>query len=109
VLQEDALKSNDHHITDLSRKLFPSNIAVTYPRLSKDEKTRLLILKPGEPDDQLECHLKHVRSLQDHEYEALSYVWGETSTKHVMQCSGMKIHITANLDSALRQLRYVNS
>jgi hypothetical protein len=107
VLQENALESSNR-ITILRRKPPPSNIIFTYPRLSEDEKTRLMILEPGELDDELECHLKHIRSLQDHEYEALSYVWGETSTKHVIQCSGTKIQITANLEGALRQLRYAN-
>lgn len=67
-----------------------------------------MILEPGEADDELECHLKHIRSLQDHEYEALSYVWGEASTKHVIHCSGMNIQMTANLEGAWRQLGYAN-
>jgi hypothetical protein len=67
-----------------------------------------MILEPGEPGDELGCHLKHIRSLKDHDYEALSYVWGEISAKHVIQCSGMKIQITANLEGALQQLRYAN-
>jgi len=67
-----------------------------------------MILYPGKPDDKLRCHLKHICSLQDHDYDALSYVWGELSTKHLVECSKMNIQITANLDSALRQLRYVD-
>ena len=107
VLQENAIECSNR-ITILKRKLPSSNITFTYPRLSEDEKTRLMILEPGEPDDKLECHLKHIHSLQDHEYEALSYVWGETSTNHVIQCLGMNIQITANLEGALRQLRHGN-
>jgi hypothetical protein len=82
-----------------------SSIVFTYRRLFEGEKTRILILEPGEFDDDLRGYLKHVRSLRDHDYEALSYVWGETSDKHMMSCSGMKIQITANLDAALRKLR----
>jgi hypothetical protein len=67
-----------------------------------------MILEPGEPGDELKCHLKHIRSLQDHEYEALSYFWGETSGKHAIECSEMKIHITTNLEAALQQLRAAN-
>jgi hypothetical protein len=83
----------------------PSSIAFTYLRLSEGETTRILILEPGEFDDDLKGHLKHVRSLQDHDYEALSYVWGETSVTHTVSSSDMKIQITANLDAALRRLR----
>jgi hypothetical protein len=38
--------------------------------------------------------------------EALSYVWGDTSGIHTLECSGMGIRITANLDYALRTLRF---
>lgn len=107
VLRENAPESSSPAAI-LSRKPFPPDTTFTYPRLSEDQKTRLMILEPGEPDDQLECRLKHIRSLKDHEYEALSYVWGEASTIHVIQCSGMKIQITSNLEGALRQLRYAN-
>ena len=107
MLQESAVESSNR-ITVLRSKLPPSNTTFAYPRLREDQKTRLMILEPGAPDDEFKCHLKHIHSLQDHEYEALSYVWGETSTSHVIQCSGMKIHITANLEGALRQLRYAN-
>ena len=107
VLQENAFESSNH-ITDLGSKPPPSNIAFTYPQLSEDKKTRLIILEPGEPDDELRCHLKHICSLQDHEYEALSYVWGVKSKTHAIECSGMKIQVTANLDAALRQLRSAN-
>ncbi|KAH6723588.1 heterokaryon incompatibility protein-domain-containing protein, partial [Leptodontidium sp. MPI-SDFR-AT-0119] len=49
-------------------------------------------------------------SLQDHNYVVLSYVWGEHSTEHMIQCStsGKTIQITPNLDGALRQLRYAD-
>ncbi len=106
-LQEKALEGSNH-IADLKRKPPPSSITFTYARLSEGEKTRLMVLEPGEPDDELRCHLKHICSLQDHDYEALSYVWGETSPKHLIQCSGTNIQITANLEDALRQLRYAN-
>jgi hypothetical protein len=78
----------------------------TYRRLSEKEKTRLLVLEPGKFGDELKGKLKHVRSLQDHEYEALSYVWGDTSGTHTLECSGMGIRLTANLDAALRTLRF---
>jgi len=84
----------------------PPTIAFNYSRLSEGERARILILEPGEFGDNLKGRLKHVRSLQNHDYEALSYVWGETSGTHMMSCSGMKIQITANLDAALRRLRF---
>lgn len=38
-------------------------------------------------------------------YEALSYVWGDISAKEEAYCDGARIYLTANLASALRQLR----
>jgi hypothetical protein len=96
VLQENTPETSNN-ITDLGSRPPPSNTTFTYTRLSEDEKTRLMILEPGEPDGELRCHLKHIHALKDHEYEALSYVWGGTSRMHVIECSGMKIQITAIL------------
>lgn len=105
ALLQDSLLDNVPHRIELGTIKAPSSIAFNYPRLSDGERTRILILEPGEFDDNLKGHLKHVRSLQDHDYEALSYVWGETSGTHMVSCSCMKIQITANLDAALRRLR----
>lgn len=107
LVQERNIEPSDR-ATDFGKGSRPSNITLTYPQLSENEKTRLIILEPGEPTDALRCHFKHVCSLKDHEYEELSYVWGEESSDHTIQCSGMKIQITANLDDALRQLRYTD-
>ena len=101
LVQERNIEPSDR-ATDFGKGSRPSNITLTYPQLSENEKTRLIILEPGEPTDALRCHFKHICSLKDHEYEALSYVWGEESSDHTIQCSGMKIQITANLDDALR-------
>jgi hypothetical protein len=106
ALLRDSPLENAPRRTESGATNSPSGIAFTYRRLSEGERTRILILEPGEFDDDLEGHIKHVRSLQDHDYEALSYVWGETPGTHLMSCLDMKIQITANLDAALRRLRY---
>jgi hypothetical protein len=99
AIQEDWLARNSYHLED----------AFIYPQLSEKEKTRLIILEPGKPDDDLKCHLKPVDVLQDYEYEALSYTWGEELEEYFIECSGSKINLTANLDAALRQLRYTDN
>ncbi|OCK74060.1 HET-domain-containing protein [Lepidopterella palustris CBS 459.81] len=106
-LQDDVIRSNNY-TSYLARKPCHPKDAFNYPRLSHDEKTRLIILEPGEPEDDLQCHIKHVHSLQDQEYEALSYAWSEESKEHSIVCSGRKLRLTANLDAALRQLRFVD-
>jgi hypothetical protein len=64
-----------------------------------------MILKPGQPEDDLQCHIKHVHFLQEQGYEAVSYAWGEESKEHSIVCSGRKLWLTPNLDAALRRLR----
>jgi hypothetical protein len=105
-LAQDSLVESVPRGTETSIINAPLGINFKYPRLSKGERTRILILEPGEFDNELKGQLKHVRSLRDHDYEALSYVWGDTSGNYVMCCSGMLIRITANLDAALRRLRH---
>lgn len=63
-------------------------------------------MEPGETNDALACSLKHVRSLHDHEFEAVSYVWGESPKSHVLHCGGSVIEITPNVDRILRRLRH---
>jgi len=87
----------------------PQKKAFKYPQLSGGQKTRLMILQPGNTNEDLRCQLKPVSSLQDHEYNALSYFWGEKSGTHFIECSGDEIEITPNLDAALRQLRYTDN
>lgn len=84
----------------------PSTTANLYLSLAEDEKTRILHLEPGSVQDDLICRLKHVRALKDHHYEALSYVWGPSTGEHAVWKTKQKIPITANLDIALRRLRY---
>lgn len=86
----------------------PSNITFIYSRLSSAEKTRLLILEPGELEDEILCRLKHVESLRDHDYEALSYFWGDDDRTCQVNCAGKSIKVTPNLDVALRQLRHLD-
>ena len=70
--------------------------------------TRLLLLKPGNPDDPLICTLETCNAENAPRYEALSYVWGKRMAEAPMSCNGMQILITANLDEALRSLRFPN-
>ncbi|RFU23737.1 hypothetical protein B7463_g12600, partial [Scytalidium lignicola] len=73
--------------------------------LSEDHEARILFLEQGNHDDELKCYLRHVKSLQDQEYEALSYVWGEIDGENTMLCEGEPLYITPNLAAALTRLR----
>ncbi|KAH8763885.1 heterokaryon incompatibility protein-domain-containing protein [Hyaloscypha finlandica] len=87
---------------------FPERTPFVYPSLTQDNKTRLLILEPGSFNDELKCKVEPVDRLEDHNYEALSYFWGERPGTITELSTGKPIHITANCEAALRRLRYEN-
>lgn len=54
--------------------------------------------------ERLSCKIKEVDRSSSPSYIALSYVWSDASTLVPMTLSGGIVHITANLDEALRHL-----
>ncbi|KAF8859439.1 HET-domain-containing protein [Acephala macrosclerotiorum] len=67
---------------------------------------RRLSLSPGDFHDPI-CGALETVSLGEHpKYEALSYVWGKDMAPTPIILEGTEIHITQNLDTALRHLRH---
>jgi hypothetical protein len=74
------------------------------------QEIRLLVVRPGEPSDQLQCDIVHVNLEDEPDYEAVSYTWTsdneDATLSRSIYCSGNKcIPVTVNCDKALRQLR----
>jgi hypothetical protein len=82
---------------------FPSGYH--YESLPECGYIRLMCLLPGNHEDPLVCTLFATNIEQAPGYEALSYVWGNGSTNLELECGQGVLHITANLDDALRQMR----
>lgn len=81
-----------------------------YSPLPHDQPvTRLLRLAPG--DDQnaiIQCKIFEYNlepRAEDHQYEALSYVWGDQDDTVEIQLNDLAFYITRNLYTALRHLR----
>ncbi|KAK0617633.1 heterokaryon incompatibility protein-domain-containing protein [Immersiella caudata] len=70
-----------------------------------DQQVRLLDLLPGEGDAMIECNVRVVSLVEEHPYEALSYVWGDPSDCISIQVQHRDIKITRNLHAALHRLR----
>ena len=70
---------------------------------------RIIILERGDPSDNrtLHCRLNHISSLDDHDYEALSYAWGTNTSSNLaeIRCNGLEFWIQPNLEAALKRLR----
>lgn len=74
-----------------------------------DPKTgefRLLALKPGKWSDDIECTLQYSNLDGSPGYDALSYVWGSDTNKRPIRLDGVQVFVTANLETALRHLRF---
>jgi hypothetical protein len=74
--------------------------------LPTSKYSRVLVLHPGQVQDDLFCHLEsaHFESISD-DYIALSYVWGDPTVTHGIICDGMSLQVTQNVAEALRALR----
>ncbi|KAI1164195.1 heterokaryon incompatibility protein-domain-containing protein [Nemania serpens] len=79
-----------------------------YQPISKKNEIRLLTLEPGQRDDEIRCTLANVRLSWRTKFEALSYTWGDPKNTAPITLSGHEVEVTANLHSALRDLRYVD-
>jgi hypothetical protein len=81
-------------------------MATIYKPLPEGEYIRLLILHPGDYDDEIECTLKTVSiKSSKKKYQAISYVWGDPNNTVDVTCNGLQVLITVNLADALRTFR----
>jgi hypothetical protein len=77
-----------------------------YQPITGDKEIRLLVLEPGARGDALECKLVNAELSWRTRFEALSYAWGDDTTKYQLNCSGHIIDVRANLHDALLDLRH---
>jgi Heterokaryon incompatibility protein (HET) len=77
-----------------------------YEPLLKDPATiRLLTLLGGASSDPLQCRLDNVPLEPEPEFEALSYSWGDLTVTRPIQVNDGTLHVTCNLEAALKHLR----
>ncbi len=77
------------------------------PLSPRDNHIRLLVLHPGNRDDEIRCDLTHydLSISQQPGFEALSYTWGNPHDTSSILLNGEAFQVTKNLDGALRNLR----
>ncbi|KIX93179.1 uncharacterized protein Z520_11033 [Fonsecaea multimorphosa CBS 102226] len=71
-----------------------------------DDEIRTLLLAPGDKGTPISCELQVVPSPKSTQFEALSYVWGETTPSNLISCNGYDFPVTESLYTALLHLRY---
>ena len=93
---------------DLSdAKANSDGVAGTYDPLPQGDYLRLIILYPGNNDDEIKCELEtrtHRRAKD--RYAAISYVWGDPRDTVDITCKQRIVPITRSLQGALRQFRH---
>ncbi|KAK3370653.1 heterokaryon incompatibility protein-domain-containing protein [Podospora didyma] len=79
---------------------------VRYDALDVDTaEIRLLELLPGERDAPIQCKLKTASLQRKPTFEALSYVWGDSTVRRPITVDFDILPVTTNLEEALRALR----
>lgn len=84
-----------------------------YQPLVSNEATRIARLRQGQFDSPIQVDLYQAqlfydtlrRPSSDRRYDALSYEWGTEERNATITCGGGTMHITPNLEDALRHLR----
>ncbi|KAK7212736.1 hypothetical protein V2G26_019914 [Clonostachys chloroleuca] len=75
------------------------------PLNTYQSEIRLLAIDPGKPRDELRCSLSVVSLNSNPKYQALSYVWGDSSITANITVDGVSHPVTANLKYALCAIR----
>jgi hypothetical protein len=79
--------------------------ALYEPLDSKRREIRIAKLNPGDFSDDIHCTLFKVSLDDNPQYEALSYVWGDTGVTRQISLNGSPYQVTESLEIALRHLR----
>jgi hypothetical protein len=66
---------------------------------------RLIELIPGAWNDPVSIRLFITELQHAPEYDAISYVWGDSSNTVPITCNGRKLNVTLNLNAAFKRIR----
>lgn len=94
------------HSSGLATKTYDDGAASpAYLPLSTGRSIRLLVVEPGNRDEDLRTTLDEVSLNDSPKYEAVSYSWGSLSNKTNLKCGNSRILIPTNLEQALKRIR----
>ncbi|KAI6912364.1 hypothetical protein D0867_06313 [Hortaea werneckii] len=80
----------------------------TYAPLHGGDWFRLLQLDPGVGNDPVLCSLHICRLSNAPPFEAISYVWGDSTDTVALTCDGKSKCVTVNLELALKRFRHAS-
>jgi hypothetical protein len=97
-----------------SRVPMPGDYVYRQLNLNDGRHIRIMVLAPGNYDDELHCYLEEVNLQLNPAYEAISYTWADESGNDDLsarvKCGNQNLYIrtTRNCEAALRRLREVD-
>ena len=95
-------KKLETHITII----LSSHARMMYKPLDRSRREiRVVVIEPGVFGENIHCALQTVCLDDNPAYEALSYVWGESSIRELITLDELSVGVTVNLKHALQHLR----
>jgi hypothetical protein len=85
--------------------LFAIQRKPTYSRLTRNCKFRILILQPGEDEQDIHCELAHSLLHERPQFDALSYEWAAQPGSTDISCDAQPTSVRNNLHAALQSFR----
>ncbi|KAK7188877.1 ankyrin and HET domain-containing protein [Paraphaeosphaeria sporulosa] len=80
--------------------------AYKYQGLVDEDEIRLLVVEPGNQDEDLRCSLVHARLSDRPEFEAISYTWGTDAPSKQILLDGHIFSVRNNIYHALKRYRH---
>lgn len=82
------------------------SIPYRYEPLEGHDTIRLLTIFPASSGESLSCNLTHHSLDSVPAYEAISYVWGDSTFTQALLCDGKSVSVTNSLHEVLTRLRH---
>jgi hypothetical protein len=79
-----------------------------YLPLINGQLIRLIELLPGVWNDKIKIRLIVSELQQAPDYDAISYVWGDTKDRVPITCNGREMNVTVNLNAAFKRVRWTD-
>jgi Heterokaryon incompatibility protein (HET) len=73
---------------------------------SNHQNIRILTLFPGTLDDEVRCQLTLAPLEDSPTFIALSYCWGDATSRRSIKVNGYQVLVTQSLEAALRHMRH---
>lgn len=78
----------------------------TYHALDSERREiRLLSIRPGKPEDPIQCKLRHAKLDEKPTYETISYAWGDATIRGMIRVNSVTISVPLSAERVLRVVR----